>query len=312
MDTPGHARNRSDTTRALLASCAVAVAVVVLGSASRAPAGERGWGYVIEKLVADGFERDHVSRIYARLPRFSQVGFSIDPRESSTLYRNLLRQRSVSAARECRRRHDEWFEAAEARTGVPASVVSAVLHVETNCGAYTGRSIVLHRLSRLAMANEPANVRYNVTRWTEGEPPARRAEIEERVRARARYLEETFYPEVRATFELASKLGIDPLGIRGSVSGAFGLPQFLPTSYLRFAVDGNGNGKVSLYEPADAIVSAANYLAEHGWRQNLTDTEKRRVLWAYNRSDAYIDTVLTLTDHIEAFHPSTVIQAAAE
>jgi hypothetical protein len=55
-----------------------------------------------------------------------------------------------------------------------------------------------------------------------------------------------------ATFELAPRLDIDPLGIRRSGSGAFGLPQFPPSSYLRCGVDGNGDGRVSMYEPADA------------------------------------------------------------
>jgi membrane-bound lytic murein transglycosylase B len=288
-----------------------AVLAILLCLPSQAPGSDGGWGYVIEKLVADGVERKQVDRAYARLPRFSRVGFSIDPVESGAMYRKLRSERSVSAARACRARHDEWLDATEARSGVSASVVSALLHVETSCGAYTGRSIVLHRLSRLAMANEPANLRYNIERWTAGEPATRRNEIALRVRERGRYLEETFYPEVLATFELAKKLDIDPLGIRGSESGAFGLPQFLPSSYLRFGVDGNGNGRVSMYEPADAIASAANYLVAHGWRPDLTRADKRRVLWAYNRSEAYIDTVLTLTDRIEESHPSIIVQAAA-
>jgi membrane-bound lytic murein transglycosylase B len=107
-----------------------------------------------------------------------------------------------------------------------------------------------------------------------------------------------FYPEVLATFRLAERLGIDPLGIRGSPSGAFGLPQFLPTSYLRFAVDGNGDGLVSLYDPADAIASAANYLVSHGWRPALTRQQQRQVIWAYNHSAAYIDAVLFLADRV--------------
>ena len=58
--------------------------------------------------------------------------------------------------------------------------------------------------------------------------------------------------------------------IVGSKAGAFGMPQFLPSSYMRFAVDGNGNGRISLHEPADAAHSAANYLAAHGWKPGRT------------------------------------------
>jgi membrane-bound lytic murein transglycosylase B len=119
------------------------------------------------------------------------------------------------------------------------------------------------------------------------------------VRERVRYLEDTFYPEVLSAFEIGRRLNIDPLGIRGSKSGAFGYPQFLPSSYLRFAIDGNENGQISLYELADAIASAANYLAGHCWSPGISRREQRRAIWAYNRSDAYVDTVLSLADQIE-------------
>jgi membrane-bound lytic murein transglycosylase B len=274
-------------------------AMLLLGSAAGAHASTHGWQYVADKLVADGIERARVERAYRSLPRFTPVGFSPAPRESHARYRKLVSGQSVAAARRCRQRHDRWFRKAEARFGVPASVLSAILHVESSCGGYTGRDVVLHRLSRLAMANEPANVRYNVQRWTRGLSASPRAEMEQQVRARGAYLEATFYPEVRATFELAAKLSIDPLGIRGSTSGAFGLPQFLPSSYLRFGLDANDNGTISLYEPPDAIVSAANYLAGHGWRRDSDKAAQRRALWAYNRSDAYIDTILTLAARID-------------
>jgi membrane-bound lytic murein transglycosylase B len=264
-------------------------------------ADQKGWGYLVQKLVADGVERSTVERVFRdrRILPFDGLGFSLDPAESKMLYRPLLSQQSVRDARRCRERHDAWFRRAEARTGVPASVVGAILHVETRCGGYTGNFVVLHRLARLAMANEPGNVRLNIRDHSKGAPARELPEIERKVRERARYLEDTFYPEVLSAFEIGRRLNIDPLGIRGSKSGAFGYPQFLPSSYLRFAIDGNENGQVSLYEPADAISSAANYLAGHGWSPGISRREQRRVIWAYNRSEAYIDTVLSLADQIE-------------
>jgi membrane-bound lytic murein transglycosylase B len=129
------------------------------------------------------------------------------------------------------------------------------------------------------------------------------------VRARARYLYDTFYPEVRAVFALASRLGTDPLAIRGSGSGAFGAPQFLPTSYFRHGVDGDGDGRVDLDDPADAAISCASYLRGAGWRPGLSAAGRRRVIWGYNHSDAYIDTVLALASAID--HPAPVRVAHA-
>jgi len=160
------------------------------------------------------------------------------------------------------------------------------------------------------LAGSPANLRLNVARHTRGLSGERARRVEARVRERARQLDATFYPEVLALFRLAERQGIDPLGIRGSASGAFGWPQFLPSSFLRFAVDGNGDRQVSLYDPADAVASAANYLAGHGWRSEMTRSGQRKVIWAYNHSDAYIDTVLSLAEGIERTHPSDVSVAA--
>jgi membrane-bound lytic murein transglycosylase B len=147
------------------------------------------------------------------------------------------------------------------------------------------------------MANEPENVAYNVRRHMGDHPdPA----IIDQVHNRAAYLERTFYPEVRALFTMAERLGIDPLAMEGSAAGAFGFPQFLPTSYLRFGTDGDGDGRVSLYDMDDAAASCARFLAGNGWKHGLPLAERRTVLWQYNRSDAYIDTILALDREIAA------------
>jgi len=112
---------------------------------------------------------------------------------------------------------------------------------------------------------------------------------------------------VLATFQISDRLDMDPLGLRGSGSGAFGMPQFLPRSYLSYGSDGNGDGRVSLYDADDAIFSCANYLAAHGWKPGLSRAERRRVIWHYNRSDSYIDAVLGLADRLDG---TAVVESA--
>jgi membrane-bound lytic murein transglycosylase B len=258
----------------------------------------KGWSWLVGKLAADGVPRERAARAFAdaRMPAFEGLFFSPDPAEPRALYRAVLQRRSIAQARACRDEHARAFEGAEARTGVPAEVVAAILHVETRCGRNTGDSLVLFGLARLAMANEPDNLERNLDRRAQGGflDPA----LEQRVRARAATLEDLFYPEVRGVFELAELWGRDPLSLRGSASGAFGFPQFLPTSYLRFGADGNGDGRVDLYDVDDAATSAAWFLVSHGWQGRLERGAQRRVLWHYNRSDAYIDAVLGLAAEI--------------
>ncbi len=263
--------------------------------------GDGGWGYLIEKLARDGVPHERALRTFQdpRVEPFDGLGFSLDPKESRALYRNFLKAGSVSRAKHCRREHAGAFENAERQHHVPASVVASILHVETGCGQNTGSSVILWRLARLAMANEPSNLEMNLVRNATVKG-VRNAALEKRTRDRAKYLEDLFYPEVLATFTVADRKGIDPLEILGSGSGAFGTPQFLPTSFLRYGVDGNGDGAISLYDLEDAAASAANYLAKFGWKPGISQAEKRKVIWHYNRSDAYIDTVLGLAGRLDA------------
>lgn len=286
---------------------AVVALVAVPAWAGRRQAVDGRWDYLIDKLVADGVERGRVVAVFRdpRVGAFEGLDFSLGRHgEARSMYRGFLRPASVAQAQRCRAQYDDELRAAEDRFDVPASVVSALLHVETHCGRNTGTHLVFPSLARLAMANEPANLQRSIARHTKGVPRALTPDVERRVRLRARELEGVFYPEVLAMFGLADHTGIEPLALRGSGSGAFGFPQFLPSSYLRFAVDGNGDGRVSLYDPADAIASAANYLARHGWRPGITRAQQRQVIWTYNHSDPYIDTVLTLAEHIQQTQPS--------
>jgi membrane-bound lytic murein transglycosylase B len=278
------------------------VVALVTASGAAARADERGWSFLIEKLVHDGIPRDRALRVFRddRVDEFDGLQFSLQPRESSALYRDLHTRRTAGLARQCRERYEGAFDEAERRFGVPSQVVAAIIQVESGCGANTGHSRIMPALARLAMAAEPDNVDRNIARLTLMNPKLPVASF---TRWRAQHLEDTFYPQVKATFEIADRLRIDPLDIRGSGSGAFGIPQFLPQSYLLYGVDGDADGQVSLYDPGDAIPSCANYLKEYGWRSGLSRKEQRNVIWGYNHSDAYIDTVLWIADEVKAPTP---------
>jgi membrane-bound lytic murein transglycosylase B len=285
----------------------------VLCLAGSASADTAGWSYLMHRLVADGVPQARVLAAFGdpRVPAFTELQFSgRTPREPKSLYRHFLRPASYRAARQCRQLHGAAFERAERQHGVPANVVAAILHVETNCGRNTGSSTVFYRLARLAMANEPLNVAANLARLrAAGEDDA--DDFEARVRARARYLEDTFYPEVRASFDVAAQLHVNPVDLRGSSSGAFGFPQFLPSSYLVYAADGDLDGQIDLYDIDDAAASCARYLQSFGWKPGISTAGKRQAVWHYNRSEAYIDAVLGVAAAISAPEAPRQVKAAA-
>lgn len=287
--------------------------VVGVLRAGLAAGDQRGWDWLVDRLVADGLPRAEVEAVFRdpRVAPFDGLYFSLWPRESAALYRSHLTADSLERARRCRARYRDLFEDAAVTHGVAAEVLAAIVHVESACGRNTGSRPVLPALARLAMANEPANLAENIARHTADLAGAERAAVEARTRMRAAQLDELFYPEVVAAFEVARRLGLHPLDVRGSSAGAFGMPQFLPRSYLRYGSDGNRDGVVDLYDPADAIHSAARYLAAHGWRPGLGRTARRDVVWAYNRSEAYIDAVLGLADRLADGSPPPAMVATA-
>jgi len=273
----------------------------------------RGWAHLVDRLVADGVDRRQVARTFTdpRMPAFDGMEFRIPtPGRGGGGHGGGVSSAEVAGARRCRAQYSRAFEETEARTGVPGNVIAALIQVETGCGRNTGTHRVLPALARLAMANEPENLSMNVelrTRRADDDEEA--GDVAHRVKSRAHYLEKTFYPEVKATFEAARRMGVDPLDIRGSFAGAFGIPQFLPSSYLRFGRDGNGDGRVDLHDPEDAIASCGNYLASNGWRPGLDSDGRRKVIWSYNHSQAYVSKVLGIAARVgdvdgETRHPA--------
>jgi membrane-bound lytic murein transglycosylase B len=126
---------------------------------------------------------------------------------------------------------------AEEGFGVPAEVIAAIIGVETLYGRQLGRFNTFSALTTLAFDYPP------------------RAEL--------------FRRELEELLLLAREEDRSPLGYTGSYAGAMGLPQFLPSSRRRFAVDFDRDDRVDLSaSPADAIGSVANFLVAHGWERN--------------------------------------------
>ena len=133
------------------------------------------------------------------------------------------------------REHAATLEKASREFGVPEEIIVATIGVETLYGRNTGTHRVLEALAMLAFQYPP------------------RAAL--------------FRSELEQYLLLVREAGFDAMGIRGSYAGAIGIPQFLPSSYRRYAVDFNGDGRRDLMKtPADAIGSVANYYKSFGWR----------------------------------------------
>jgi membrane-bound lytic murein transglycosylase B len=157
----------------------------------------------------------------------------------------LVTDARIKGGREFLDKHRDKLAKVEARTGVPAEIIAAIIGIETSYGANTGRYPVVDALYTLGFAYPRS-----------GDPA--RADREARREA-------FFRNELGMLFALGKAEGFDVSTLTGSYAGAMGWGQFMPSSYLEFAVDGDGDGRRDLFDNLDDVfASIANYFVKKG------------------------------------------------
>ncbi len=176
------------------------------------------------------------------------------------------------------------LEAAQAKHGVDFHVIIGILTWESKLGTITGDYKAFNALASQAFFVEDANAvalsaKAEKKLLDDAKQKKRVATIGERGRR-----------NLVALVRQCKARGSDPLEMKGSWAGALGFPQFMPAS-LRWADDGNGDGKIDLFTFEDAIFSVGRYLAEHNFKKDRT-----KAVWDYNHEDAYVQGVLAYAD----------------
>ncbi len=185
-------------------------------------------------------------------------------------YRNIfLKQNRINAGKAFMQKHQDLLSAVEDKYGVPPEIVTALIGVETFYGTRMGSRNVLRSLATLTAAY-----------------PRR---------------EKFFGKELETFLGLLKSEHLVAEDMEGSYAGAVGIPQFMPSSYVAYAVDFNGNGKRDLvHEVEDAAGSVANYLVVHGWKRSapiaqwLSDPVNTSARKLVNKRAKPVHTVQTL------------------
>ncbi len=159
----------------------------------------------------------------------------------------FISQARISGGQAFLAKHRAALARVEADTGVPAEIIVSIIGVETSYGGNTGSYPVIDALYTLAFAYPRS-----------GDPA--KADRENRREA-------FFRGELAQLFALGKEQRLDITTLKGSYAGAMGWGQFMPSSYREFAVDGNRDGRVDLFNSTDDVfASIANYfVGKGGW-----------------------------------------------
>lgn len=220
---------------------------------------------LIIELKKIGFSENEIDSIFSD-PRVSLYPNIMKKFEDTTVPEltgpdsKLLSEKSVNDGKEFMRKNKELLERVERKYGVEGDemkeTIVAILRIESYFGlGDLGSFRVFGVLISIILYSEPNSWR---SEWAK--------------------------KHLIAFLTAYQKFKIKLYKIEGSWAGAFGIPQFLSVSYLNFAVDGNKDGKIDLFNLEDAVYSIANYLVKHGWKNN-----KSRAIYRYNRDSNFVD-----------------------
>jgi membrane-bound lytic murein transglycosylase B len=215
----------------------------------------------IDEVVAEhGFDRKRVerwlnaARYSATVERLMQPPIPFGQRNWLEYRSRYLEDKRVQAGVDFWRSNAAALERATERYGVPPEVIVAIIGIETYWGRITGNFRTIDVLATLSFD----------------------------------YLRRSDYyrKELVELLLLAREQHTDPLRFKGSFAGAIGLPQFMPGSIRRFAVDFDGDGRIDLAGSAtDAIGSVARFLVQHGWQRELP------ILFEAEADEAIVDSL---------------------
>ncbi len=195
------------------------------------------------------------------------------------------------------------LEKAEKLHSVDKEVIVAILYIETNFNLRRARNTVFNAYATLAFADHPHFIKINLKRLKYKYRKLSKSELDTKIqkfKERSAKKGKWAVEQLKALFSVSKGMKRPILSFRGSFAGAMGYPQFIPTSYLNYAVDGNGDRKVDLYNIYDAISSVGNYLKTVGFKKNNPESQYEAI-YHYNRSDDYVQFVLEYSKRLKNF-----------
>lgn len=202
--------------------------------------------FINEMVEKHGFDRAYLENKFASAKRLDNVLESIaKPAEKELTWKQyrpiFVTEKRTKKGKKFIEEHQATLQRAEKKYGVPVEIIAAIIGVESYYGKHTGRYTVFNSLTTLAF-DYPRRSKF-------------------------------FRSELKQFLLLSKEEHIDVDEMTGSYAGAMGMPQFISSSYRRYAVDFDGDSKRDLWNSIDDVIgSVANYFSVHGWDAGATVT----------------------------------------
>jgi membrane-bound lytic murein transglycosylase B len=252
---------------------------------------------LVDRLSRDGFDFEFLSKLFTDnraeiIPERMMV--SLGSVEMGEWYTKFLTSESILLARNFLGQNLKFLKRVERQSKVDKEVIVAILLVESRFGENTGRHRVIPTLASMAVMETPDNLQTNYLILREIDPELSYEWVAEKASRRANWA----YHELKCFLTIIRDEKLDPLEVKGSYAGALGMCQFIPSSYLAYAKSQKGL-ESWLLSKEEAILSIANYLSIHGWKKRMPMDKKKKILWYYNHSEPYIDTVINVAQTLK-------------
>lgn len=251
---------------------------------------------LIYRLFLDGFDLEFLTKLFSDsrsgfIPAVTMI--SLYSNEIPERYAQFLSAESILLSKKFLRNNFNTLKQMEKRFQVDKEVAVAILLVESRFGENVGRYRVIPTLASIALMDSSEILRKNCDAFLQIDPELSCEWIESRSRRKAEWA----YQELKCFLNIIRQEKIDPLEVYGSHAGAMGIAQFIPSSYLNYAPS-QKSFEDWLISREEAIFSIGNYLGSHGWKKSLSVQKKKQILWYYNRSEPYVETVLKVSQKI--------------
>ncbi len=240
--------------------------------------------------------KENFNKRFKSIPVIDEVAINnIKYVEIKANYDKFLSPEIVKLANNCYKKNLKWLKKAQKIYKINPKIIVAILTVESLCGNYHEKYNIVGVYKTLIRLNKDKKYQRKIFKIVKLKyPDISKKWFKKRILKKYKWAKK----QLVALKKIYEKYKINVFNIKGSWAGAFGLPQFIPTTFLNYAVDGNKDGKINIDSFPDAIFSIANYLKKNGWNEKFSNKKKYKVILRYNNSKLYAETILKLAGKI--------------